>query len=269
MARTRYTIRGGQADVARLARQASVMATATGRFLARVGVQPGWSCLDVGCGNGQVTIELARLVGAHGRVVGTDIDAGALDAARAAAREARVAATFAVADAARPYAREAFDLTYSRLMLSHLVEPTTAVRAMAAAVRPGGVVAVEDLFTGTLRADPPAAALDRLQEVYAATVRFHGGDPTIGPRLPAMLTAAGLTHLRQTTVANIMTTVDQKLFLVDLLRNMQPAIIETGECTTAELDDLVAAVENAARSERTVFYQARIHQVHGARSPAE
>jgi SAM-dependent methyltransferase len=116
-----------------------------------------------------------------------------------------------VADETRPYERDAFDLAYSRLMLSHLVEPIAAVRVMAAAVRPGGVVAVEDLFTGTLRADPPAAALDRLQEVYAATVRFHGGDPTIGPRLPAMLTAAGLTQVVQTTVANVMTTVDQRL----------------------------------------------------------
>lgn len=266
MERPRYTIQGGPADAKRLARQASVMASATVAFLTRIGVQPGWSCLDVGCGTGQVTVELARLVGEHGRVVGTDIDADALDVARAAARAADVNVTFALADGIAPYERDAFDLAYSRLMLSHLLEPAAAVRAMAASVRPGGVVAVEDLFTGTLHADPPTAALDRLQEVYAATVRFHGGDPTIGPRLPAMLKAAGLASPQVNTVSNIMTTEDQKLFLVDLLRNMQAAIIETGACTSAEFEDLAAAVEAAARDERTVFYQARIHQVQASRN---
>lgn len=70
MERPRYTIQGGPADAKRLARQASVMASATVAFRTRIGVQPGWSCLDVGCGTGQVTVELARLVGEHGRVVG-------------------------------------------------------------------------------------------------------------------------------------------------------------------------------------------------------
>jgi hypothetical protein len=60
---------------------------------------------------------------------------------------------------------------------------------MRDAARPGGVVAVEDLDTATLRAVPPAPALDRLAAVYAATVRRHGGDACIGPRLPAMLQA--------------------------------------------------------------------------------
>jgi SAM-dependent methyltransferase len=79
----------------------------------------------------------------------------------------------------------AFDFAYSRLLLSHLLEPLAALRAMCRSVRPGGVMGVEDLFLGTLRSEPPAPALDRLQEVYGATVRFHGGDPTIGPRLRA------------------------------------------------------------------------------------
>lgn len=50
---------------------------------------------------------------------------------------------------------------------------------MRAAIRPGGWVAIEDLFTGSLRSEPPAPVLDRLQEVYCATVRAHGGDPTM------------------------------------------------------------------------------------------
>ena len=217
-----YTIAGGLTDAQRLARQAHVMAGATQRFLDGVGLTTGWSCLDVGCGDGQVTIAMARAAGA-------------------------------------------FDLAYARLVLSHLVDPSAVVRGMASEVRPGGVVAVEDLFTGTLRSEPPAPALDRLQDVYSATVRFHGGDPTIGPRLPALLAAAGLTDVCEATVANRMETIDDKLFLAQLVRNMRASILEAGAATDADIDALEADVAAAARDPATAFFQARIHQVSGRR----
>jgi SAM-dependent methyltransferase len=244
------------------------MAQASAAFARRIGVRPGWSCLDVGCGDGQMTLFFARTVGPSGRAVGLDIDGEAVELARRAAAQAGLPATFVRADAATIPERDAFDLAYARLLLSHLADPMATLRSMAAAVRVNGVVAVEDLFTGTLRADPPAAALDGLQEVYAATVRFHGGDPTIGPRLPALLAAAGLAEARQATVTNPMATVDEKLFLVDLLDNMRAAILEARAATAHELDNLRAGVAAAARDTTTVFYQARMHQVWGHREGA-
>jgi ubiquinone/menaquinone biosynthesis C-methylase UbiE len=83
-----YTIAGGLTDAQRLARQTEVMAGATSAFLSRVRVAPGWACLDVGCGTGQVTIALARTVGPTGRAVGVDIDAEGLELARQAADRA-------------------------------------------------------------------------------------------------------------------------------------------------------------------------------------
>jgi SAM-dependent methyltransferase len=260
-----YTIAGGLTDAQRLARQAHVMAGASRAFLSRVGVAAGWACLDVGCGDGQMTIVMAQAAGPSGRAVGVDIDAGALELARDAASRAGVRAAFERADAARPIATETFDLAYARLLLSHLVDPAAAVRAMRAALRPGGTVAVEDLFVGTLRSEPQAPALDRLQEVYGATVRFHGGDPTIGPRLRALLSASGLEDVREETVVNPMTTVDEKLLLAQLVRNMRAAILEARAAADAEIRELEADVEQAARDPATVFYQARIHQVSGRR----
>src|SRR5690606_24788996 len=187
-----YTIEGGRADADRLARQARVMAGSTLRFLERCGVRRGSACLDVGCGDGQVTIALADAVGPEGRVVGVDDDGEALAIARESARRAGVAAAFVRADAADPPERDAFDVVFARLLLSHLADPVAVLRAMRDAARPGGVVAVEDLDTRTLRSEPPAPALARLRDVYSATVRYHGGDPVLGPRLPALLGAVGL-----------------------------------------------------------------------------
>jgi SAM-dependent methyltransferase len=260
-----YTIAGGLTDAQRLARQAHVMAQATEAFLVRVGLASGWECLDVGCGDGQVTIAMARVAGPSGRVVGVDADAEALELAREAAGRAGVSAEFVDEDAARPIATDAFNLAYARLLLSHLVDPAAAVRAMRAEVRPGGIVAVEDLFLGTLRSDPPAPALNRLQEVYGATVRFHGGDPTIGPRLRALLSACGLEDVREEAVVNPMETVDEKLFLAGLVRNMRASILEADAASGDQIDELEASVEEAARAPATVFHQARIHQVWGRR----
>jgi hypothetical protein len=129
-------------------------------------------------------------------------------------------------------------------------------------------VAVEDLDTGTLRAVPPAPALDRLAAVYAATVRRHGGDPTIGPRLPAMLEAAGLEAVEERTVVNPMRTAQEKVFLAELVDNMREAILAAGAATAAEIDDLRGAVAAVADDPGTLVCQAAMHQVHGRRPGA-
>jgi SAM-dependent methyltransferase len=260
-----YSITGGRADADRLARQARVMASSTAAFLSRVGVEAGWQCLEVGCGDGQVTIALAQSVGETGRVVGLDNDEDALAIARQAARDAGVRAEFVRADATEPPGRDTFDLAYARLLLTYLADPIAVLRAMRSAVRVGCWVAVEELFTGTLRSEPPAPALDRLQEVYSATVRAHGGDPTIGPRLPALLAAAGLDQVREVTVENPMTTIDDKLFLAELVDSMRETMLASGAATAAELNEIQAGVERAARDRESVFYQTRIHQVSGRR----
>lgn len=242
------------------------MAEATGAFLSRLGLRAGWACLDVGCGDGQVTLELARAVRPTGRAVGIDIDEQALAIARRSAQQSGLSAEFIRADATEPPGRDAFDLAYARLLLSHLADPSAALRAMRSAVRAGGCVAVEDLFTGTLRSEPPAPALDRLQDVYSATVRAHGGDPTIGPRLPALVAAARLDEVRENTVENRMTAVEDKIFLAELVDNMREAILASEAATASELDEIRDGVERAARDPERVFYQARIHQVWGRRT---
>jgi SAM-dependent methyltransferase len=263
-----YTIQGGARDAGRLARQAGVMAAASEAFLARVGLGPGWSCLDVGCGSGQVTLHLARQAGPGGRAVGVDLDEDALEIARGAAAQAGLPATFVRADAAAPPERGAFDLAYARLVLSHLADPMAAIRGMRDAVRPGGVVAVEDIDATTVHSIPASPAFGRLAEIYGATVRAHGGDPTIGPRLPALLAGAGLEGVAAQVVVNRMTTVDEKVFLAELVDNMREAIIGCGAADAAEVDALWTAIEAGARDPGTVFCQAAIHQVRGAR-PAE
>jgi ubiquinone/menaquinone biosynthesis C-methylase UbiE len=260
-----YAIEGGTADADRLARQADVMARATLTFLGWCGLDKRAACLDVGCGQGQVAIAMARIAGVEGRVVGMDIDREALREAEAAAGRAGARVRFTWADAYEPVAEPPFDLAYCRLVLSHLINPLAAVETMRDAVRPGGVVAIEDLLTGTLRSEPDRPVLEELQQVYASTVRAHGGDPTIGPRLRAMLSATGIQEVGEHVVANPMKSIAEKLFLVELAQNMRSSILEANVATEAEIESIKRRTEQAARDPSTVFYQAHMYQVWGRR----
>lgn len=62
-----------------------------------------------------------------------------------------------------------------------------------------------------------------------------------------------------------MTTVEEKIFLAELVDNMREAMLAAKAATADELDEIRAGVEQAARDPRRVFYQARIHQVWGRR----
>ena len=70
----RYVLRGGRWGYERLQLLARVRRADTAELLRRAGLRPGLRCLDLGCGGGEVTFELARLAGPSGSVVGIDLD---------------------------------------------------------------------------------------------------------------------------------------------------------------------------------------------------
>jgi SAM-dependent methyltransferase len=70
-----YAIRGGRSGRERLRVLSNILQAGTNAFLDRLGIRPGMSCLDVGCGGGDVTRELARRAGSSGQIVGLDMDA--------------------------------------------------------------------------------------------------------------------------------------------------------------------------------------------------
>src|SRR4051812_34408545 len=82
MVEKHYIIRGGQDGRERLRLLSRVMRPTTRSLLERVAIRPGMACLDCGCGGGDVSCDLAEIVGSQGRVVGIDIDSVKLDSAR-------------------------------------------------------------------------------------------------------------------------------------------------------------------------------------------
>jgi SAM-dependent methyltransferase len=149
--------------------------------LDRLGLQPGWRCVDVGAGGGDVSVALAALVGREGRVYAVDSDPRARDDVAAAAAEAGAAQVLAITQAAEDLTLpEPVDLAFCRFLLLHVVEPVVALRRMAATVRPGGwVVAQEPITTGG--------------RVGGLPLSMPGArHPDVGAVLPALARDAGL-----------------------------------------------------------------------------
>src|SRR3954468_1901033 len=159
----------------------------------------GLDLLDVGCGPGTITVDLAAHV-APGRVVGIDVSADPLAEARTAAEAAGVAVEFAVGDV---YALEAadgsFDVVHAHQVLQHLTDPVAALREMARVSRPGGVIAVRDVDYGAFVTFPADEGLDRWLEVYYAVARRNQAEPDAGRRLVSWAHAAGLRDVTATT----------------------------------------------------------------------
>jgi 2-polyprenyl-3-methyl-5-hydroxy-6-metoxy-1,4-benzoquinol methylase len=162
----RYTIDGGLAGKERLDVLARVCSSGTRRLFDAVPVRAGVRCLDIGCGGGQVSRELAKRAGPSGSVLGIDLDDTVLELARADSSSAGATNVEFQRGDATQMDLSGFDVAYARCLLSHVSDPAGVVTAMAAAVRPGGVVIVEDIDFGGYFCHPVCDAHDSYMEWY-------------------------------------------------------------------------------------------------------
>ncbi len=259
-----YVIRGGAAGRERLRLLAEVMAPETRFLLAEVGIPPGALCLDVGCGGGDVTRELARMVGPTGRVHGVDLDETKCELARRETAEMGIAnVSFSVRDVTRWEPDELFDVVYARFLLTHLADPGNLLTALRRHLRPGGIAIVEDIdFRGHF-AEPHCPALQRYVEMYTESVRRRGADPNIGPRLPGLLRAAGFTEVRMRLVHPAALQGGIKLLTCVTAENIAEAVIEDGLASADELRQIVDEMYAFANDPHTVMGGPRVFQAWG------
>jgi SAM-dependent methyltransferase len=159
-------------------------------------LRAGMSLLDVGCGPGTITADLAVRV-APGRVTAVELTGAALDLARAeAAHRAVTTVDFAIADVhALGFADDTFDVVHAHQVLQHLADPVRALREMRRVCRPGGLVAARDGDYAGFTWYPQVPELDEWLALYRKTARDNGAEPDAGRRLLAWARTAGFTDI--------------------------------------------------------------------------
>lgn len=140
--------------------------------------------LDVGCGPGTLTTDLAARV-TPGRVVGVDVSADVIAQAREHAHAQGVGnVSFVVGDfRTANLASASFDIVHAHQLLHHLADPVAALQTMAKLARPGGIVAAREVDYSAMTWAPADNRLDRWLAMILEVTRRNGGEPNAGLHL--------------------------------------------------------------------------------------
>jgi SAM-dependent methyltransferase len=160
-------------------------------------LRAGQSLLDVGCGPGTITADLAERV-APGRVIGVDRVEDVIAQARTERVDARsTAPLYSVGDAyALPFVHAAFDVVHAHQLLQHLTQPVSALCEMRRVLKPGGLLAVRESDYGCKAWAPDDMRLRRWLELYHQVTAHNGAQADAGRYLLGWVQAAGFTDAK-------------------------------------------------------------------------
>lgn len=239
MSNASYVLGHSEQEIERLHRQADYYAQLTSVALHMAGIQPGMRVLDAGCGGGDVSLLIARLVGPKGEVVAVDRSSEAL-----AAAERRLAADqidtvhLVEGDIATIRLDAPVDAVVGRLILMHVPDPVAALRNLASLLAPEGTILMQEMDIGVARTEPPAPMVEAMIDLCRTAFGTAGVDVRPGMRLHEQFLAAGLPAPQLLSLGRIDAPPARASAesLVQILTTLLPVIEGARLADLAELD---------------------------------
>jgi ubiquinone/menaquinone biosynthesis C-methylase UbiE len=266
MTASEYVMGGTLTERERLLAQAASQAPEARWLLDRIGVEAGWSVIDVGCGPVGILDLLAERVGPLGVVVGVEREPRFVEMAQMLLSERALTSVKVVhaeaLDTGLP--DESFDLVHARLVLLHQRDPRPLLEQMVRLARPGGWVAVQELDAVSFVCEPPHPAWTRLWEVTLTVTGEFGIDVHLGRRIPSMLRAVGLEEVQAEAHTRLVHPGEYgRTHLLSLAIGMRDRIVERGLLTESELADDMHAVQEHVDDPETVIVREMLVQAWG------
>jgi len=238
-----YLLDNGQSEAGiRLGALAELFDPVTFRHIDELGIAEGMRCWEVGAGGPSVPAWLASRVGPAGAVVATDIDVSWIK--DIAGDRVEVLRHDVAADPPPP---GGFDLVHARLVLVHVADRAEALRRMVQALRPGGVLFVEDADPGLQpllcldESGPEQRLANRLRSGFRELMAARGADLSYGRTLPRLLREAGLQGVRADACFPI-TSPTCAVLEAATVRQIRGQLVAAGLATEEDIDQHLANV---------------------------
>ncbi len=207
--------------------------------IARLGVRPGWRCLELGCGNGSIARALAERVAFTGHVVASDIDLSYVADLQAPCLEVRQI------DILHDAIEEgSYDFVVARALLHHLTPARKALERMVAALKPGGVLlSIEpDMVPCTV------AVPDSMRAFWQGWLKWSddaGIDYFIGRKIPAWLDSLGLKDIRsEGYTAGFNGGSDWATYWTETIQELAASLVKSGYVTEQMLKEFRACYQD-------------------------
>jgi SAM-dependent methyltransferase len=218
------------------------------------------SCLDLGCGAGDVMLALGQRVGSSGSLVGVDTDADLGHRVVQELNKRRVSRfSFHQADVTDPdfMPTGSFDVTSARFLLIHLPDPVAVLRTMWRLTRSHGVMVVFDYDFRTHDTHPVCPELGEFISVVEGVFEKAGLDPRLGFKLPYYFERAGVGRPDGIDVSCFIKPVsDLRGFILSAYRSLLPTALKLGVTTEKKAEKLIAFLENPGGDSRSYWLSA-------------
>jgi SAM-dependent methyltransferase len=261
-----YILGSSDAERERLLGQSAAHEPEAVWLLDQIGVQPGWCTVDVGFGPLGILNLLSDRVGPMGAVVGLDNEPRMLEMARGSVGERGLQNVQLIRGdaAASGLPKASFDFVHARLLLINMPNPEEVLQEMTALVRPGGVVAIQDVDWISWTCEPSHPAWDRLIAILTAVRRTRALDVFIGRRLPGMLRRLGLVDVQMKAFAPIWRPGDLHHNLPIVFAGVhKEQILKDRLSTEAELVELTHALNDHLNHPDTFVVYSLLFQTWG------
>jgi len=221
-----YALGSTDAEHERLIRQAVYLTPLTARFFQEAGIAPGQRVLDLGSGVGDVAMLAARLVGSSGEVVGVERDSRSIMRARARVGAAGLTnVSFTHCDVSEVQSPKPFDAAVGRFILQWVSDPVAILRCLSRLVRPGGVVAFQEVsYAPFLALSVRLPLWSTTASLLHETMRRSGANMEVGIELHQMFREAGLPAPNMRLEMLLGSDPNLTRWTYDLLFSLRPEI---------------------------------------------
>jgi predicted O-methyltransferase YrrM len=205
-------------------------------LLQHTGIQPGWSCLELGAGAGSILGWLGDRVGPNGTVWGIDKRTTYLSEFSGSPYEIREG------DFLKVLIDSTFDLFHARYVFIHNQQDEAMLHKVTNVLKPGGVAVFEELdFTSALLLNhQPDDSHTRVNRAICKMFVDFGLDPAYALRLPQKLEQCGF-HIIETQSRMHLCEGHSPIakVMAESARALQKEYCATGECTEADISTYI------------------------------